>query len=221
MTGPKISSTNASSRLRLGVNIDHVATIRNARGGSRPIRCAPRCSPSQAGADGITAHLREDRRHIRDEDMARLQREITVPLNFEMAATRRDDGASPWVSTPRCLPGAREARGAHDRRRARRRRRATITLRPTSAELECRGHPGLACSSRPMPQPIEASLELGAPVVELHAGAWCEAEEHGDHARPRASSSVLSPPPSARHRSASRSMPAMASISKPQSGFPP
>ncbi|MGA8600717.1 MAG: pyridoxine 5'-phosphate synthase, partial [Beijerinckiaceae bacterium] len=73
--------------LRLGVNIDHVATVRNARGGALPDPVRAAMIAIEAGADGITAHLREDRRHIRDADMARLKREITKPLNFEMAAT--------------------------------------------------------------------------------------------------------------------------------------
>src|SRR5262249_61526209 len=73
--------------LRLGVNVDHVATLRNARGGARPDPVRAALAAIEAGADGITAHLREDRRHIRDEDMARLKAEISKPLNFEMAAT--------------------------------------------------------------------------------------------------------------------------------------
>ena len=78
-----------AARLRLGVNIDHVATVRNARGGALPDPVRAARLAIAAGADGITAHLREDRRHIRDEDMARLKREITKPLNFEMAATEQ------------------------------------------------------------------------------------------------------------------------------------
>ena len=73
--------------LRLGVNVDHVATLRNARGGNRPDPVRAALAAIAAGADGITAHLREDRRHIRDDDMARLKAEISKPLNFEMAAT--------------------------------------------------------------------------------------------------------------------------------------
>src|SRR5437867_9041612 len=75
--------------LRLGVNVDHVATLRNARAGERPDPVRAALLAIEAGADGITAHLREDRRHIRDEDMARLKREISKPLNFEMAATEQ------------------------------------------------------------------------------------------------------------------------------------
>src|SRR5580658_205003 len=76
-----------ASHLRLGVNVDHVATLRNARGGARPDPVRAALAAIAAGADGITAHLREDRRHIRDDDMARLKAEIDKPLNFEMAAT--------------------------------------------------------------------------------------------------------------------------------------
>src|ERR1700681_2849055 len=76
-----------TSPLRLGVNVDHVATLRNARGGARPDPLRAALLAIEAGADGITAHLREDRRHIRDDDMARLKAEISKPLNFEMAAT--------------------------------------------------------------------------------------------------------------------------------------
>ena len=76
-----------TQRLRLGVNVDHVATVRNARGGAAPDPVRAARLAVAAGADGITAHLREDRRHIRDEDMHRLKAELTVPLNFEMAAT--------------------------------------------------------------------------------------------------------------------------------------
>src|SRR3954465_11821040 len=78
----------SETKLRLGVNIDHVATIRNARGGRHPDPVKAALLAVEAGADGITAHLREDRRHIRDDDIARLKAELTKPLNFEMAATR-------------------------------------------------------------------------------------------------------------------------------------
>ena len=80
------------AHLRLGVNVDHVATVRNARGGRHPDPVRAALIAIDAGADGITAHLREDRRHIRDEDMARLKAEITKPLNFEMAATEEMAG---------------------------------------------------------------------------------------------------------------------------------
>ena len=82
-----VNSDCLSLYFRLGVNVDHVATLRNARGGAFPDPVRAALLAIEAGADGITAHLREDRRHIRDEDMARLKREISKPLNFEMAAT--------------------------------------------------------------------------------------------------------------------------------------
>ena len=85
-------------KLRLGVNIDHVATIRNARGGKHPDPIRAARVAERAGADGITAHLREDRRHIRDDDMARLKAEIDKPLNFEMAATNEMVAAAARVT---------------------------------------------------------------------------------------------------------------------------
>ena len=89
--------------LRLGVNVDHVATLRNARGGERPDPVRAALAAIEAGADGITAHLREDRRHIRDTDMARLKAEISKPLNFEMAAT--EDMLRISLATPRITKG--------------------------------------------------------------------------------------------------------------------
>ncbi len=83
-----------TSRLRLGVNVDHVATVRNARGGSHPDPVKAALAAIAAGADGITAHLREDRRHIRDDDIAQLKAQLTKPLNFEMAATHDAGGRS-------------------------------------------------------------------------------------------------------------------------------
>ena len=112
--------------LRLGVNVDHVATIRNARGGRHPDPVRAAKMAIEAGADGITAHLREDRRHIRDEDMARLKAEIAKPLNFEMAATEEMVRIAVEDPPARRLPGAGAARGAHHRRRSRRRRPAQL-----------------------------------------------------------------------------------------------
>ena len=120
------------AHLRLGVNIDHVATIRNARGGRHPDPLRAAHLAVEAGADGITAHLREDRRHISDADIARLKRELTRPLNFEMAATDGDAGDRAAPRAACLLPGAGEARGAHDRGRARR-RRAARTICATSS----------------------------------------------------------------------------------------
>ena len=114
----------AHHSIRLGVNIDHVATVRNARGGRHPDPLRAAEIAIAAGADGITAHLREDRRHIVDDDIARLKARISKPLNLEMAATlEMIDDRAPGAPARR-VRGARAAGGAHDRRRARCRRPA-------------------------------------------------------------------------------------------------
>jgi len=163
-----------SERLRLGVNIDHVATIRNARGGLHPdpIRAAE--IAQAAGADGITAHLREDRRHIIDEDIARLIGGIALPLNFEMAATeemvalalRHRPHAACIVPERReevTTEGGLDAAGQHNH------------LKPLVTRL---GDSGIRVSLfiEPDPRQIEAALNLGAPVVEFHTGAYAHAE---------------------------------------------
>jgi len=159
--------------LRLGVNVDHVATVRNARGGSHPDPVEAAKIAIAAGADGITAHLREDRRHIRDEDIARLKAEITRPLNLEMAATeemiRIAVATQPHAA---CLVPERRQE------------------RTTEGGLDAAGQeaalaPGIAVLSRAgirvslfiaaEPAQIEAAARLGAPVVEIHTGAWCDA----------------------------------------------
>ena len=109
--------------VRLGVNVDHVATIRNARGGATPDPVRAALLAIEAGADGITAHLREDRRHIHDDDMRRLKAAIKKPLNFEMAATEAMLDIALAPPPARLLPGAGEAHRAHHRGRARRDRR--------------------------------------------------------------------------------------------------
>jgi pyridoxine 5-phosphate synthase len=163
----------AISHLRLGVNVDHVATIRNARGGRHPDPVLAAKIAIEAGADGITAHLREDRRHIRDDDMARLKAEITKPLNFEMAAT--DEMVRIAVQTKphaACLvPERREERtteggldvvGQHN------------SLVPAVARLRQAGirvSLFIAAEARQ----IEAAVSVGAPVIEIHTGAWCDA----------------------------------------------
>ena len=129
--------------LRLGVNIDHVATLRNARGGAVPDPVRAALIAIEAGADGITAHLREDRRHIRDDDMARLKRQIARPLNFEMAATEQMLDIALRHPAPRLLPGPGKAHRAHHRGRPRRDRRP----RPSQAfrrRTHARRHPRLA-----------------------------------------------------------------------------
>jgi len=162
-----------ASRLRLGVNVDHVATIRNARGGRHPDPVRAAKLAIAAGADGITAHLREDRRHIRDDDIARLKAEIDKPLNFEMAATS-EMAAIALKTQPHavCLvPEKRTERTTEGGLDAVKQR---AQLAPVVRELK---HAGIRVSlfiAAAVAQ-IETAVELGAPVVELHTGAWCDA----------------------------------------------
>jgi len=159
--------------LRLGVNVDHVATIRNARGGRHPDPVRAAKLAVTAGADGITAHLREDRRHIRDDDIARLKSEIEAPLNFEMAATEEMLGIA-LKTRPHavCLvPEKRTERTTEGGLDAARQR---AQLAPVVHELKHAGiHVALFIGAAPTQ--IEAAVELGAPVVELHTGSWCDA----------------------------------------------
>ncbi len=170
-----------SSHQRLGVNIDHVATVRNARGGAYPDPVRAAREAVAAGADGITAHLREDRRHIRDADMETLARELTVPLNFEMAATDemvalalrlRPHAAClvPEKREERTTEGGLDIVGGHDH------------LRPRIAAL---GAAGIRVSLfvEPDRAVMEAARRLEAPVVELHTGTYCEAMAAGDRTR--------------------------------------
>lgn len=162
-----------SPPLRLGVNVDHVATIRNARGGTHPDPVKAALLAIAAGADGITAHLREDRRHIRDDDMARLKAEITVPLNFEMAATDEMLAIAlktkphavcivPEKRSERTTEGGLDAAGQR------------AQLGPVVSELNAAGiRVSLFIAAQPMQ--IEAAAALGAPVIEIHTGAWCDA----------------------------------------------
>lgn len=162
-----------SAKLRLGVNIDHVATIRNARGGAHPDPVRAAKLAAQAGADGITAHLREDRRHISDNDIKRLRAEIDLPLNFEMAAT--DEmlaiaiAAKPHAACivpekreERTTEGGLDAAGGHNH------------LKRYVAEL---GAAGIRVSLfiEASKAQLDAARHLGAPVVEIHTGAYCEA----------------------------------------------
>lgn len=168
--------------LRLGVNIDHVATVRNARGGRHPDPVRAALLAIEAGADGITAHLREDRRHIRDEDMARLKAEISKPLNFEMAAT--DDMMRISLATrPHavCLvperrqevttEGGLDVVGQHN------------ALAPYIARLSDAGI-RVSLFIAADPAQIEMAARLRAPVIEIHTGAWCDAvvDGHADKA---------------------------------------
>jgi pyridoxine 5-phosphate synthase len=164
---------SGKSHLRLGVNIDHVATIRNARGGDHPDPLRAAEIAAEAGADGITAHLREDRRHLGDADIERLMVQIALPLNLEMAATdemlaialRHSPHAAcivPERREERTTEGGIDAVGQHNR------------LMPIVARL---GEAGIRVSLfvEPDPRQLDAALALGAPVVELHTGAYCEA----------------------------------------------
>ena len=167
--------------LRLGVNVDHVATLRNARGGARPDPVRAALLAIEAGADGITAHLREDRRHIRDDDMARLKAEISKPLNFEMAATE-DMLAIALATRPHavCLvperreelttEGGLDVVGQHN------------TLKPFIARLNDAGiRVSLFIAAEP--SQIEMATRLRAPVIEIHTGAWCDAVVDGHAAK--------------------------------------
>ena len=160
--------------LRLGVNVDHVATIRNARGGFHPDPVRAAHMAAAAGADGITAHLREDRRHIVDSDIERLTAEINLPLNFEMAATaemleialrHRPHAACivPERREERTTEGGLDVAGHMEQ------------LRPLVGRL---GDAGIRASMfiAADPRQLDASLAIGAPVVELHTGAYCEAK---------------------------------------------
>ena len=164
-------------QLRLGVNVDHVATVRNARGGRHPDPVHAARIAIEAGADGITAHLREDRRHIRDQDIARLKAEIASPLNLEMAATdemirialaMRPHAVClvPERRQERTTEGGLDAAGQQ------------AALAPRIAELKQAGI-RISLFIAAEPAQIEAAMRLGAPVVEIHTGAWCDAL--GDH----------------------------------------
>lgn len=159
-------------RLRLGVNIDHVATIRNARGHRHPDPVRAAKAAAAAGADGITAHLREDRRHISDDDIERLSKEIALPLNLEMAATeemlaialRHKPHAAcivPEKRQERTTEGGLDVVGGHNH------------LKPYVAKLRDAGIRVSLFVAADAAQ-LEAALRVGAPVVELHAGAYAE-----------------------------------------------
>ena len=169
------------NRLRLGVNIDHVATVRNARGGPLPDPVRAARLAIEAGADGITAHLREDRRHIRDADIEHLARDLEKPLNFEMAATDEMIALARRLKPhAACLvPEKREERtteGGLDVIGQ------AATLAPRIAALSeagCR----VSLFIEPDEAPIRQAVALGAPVVELHTGTWCHAVADGDAAK--------------------------------------
>jgi pyridoxine 5-phosphate synthase len=159
--------------LRLGVNVDHVATVRNARGGRYPDPLRAAQIAIAAGADGITAHLREDRRHIRDDDMARLKAEIGKPLNFEMAATEEMVAFALKINPHAvCLVPERRAEltteggldvvGQHN------------VLAPVIAKLVGAGI-RVSLFIAAAPDQIEMAARLRSPVIEIHTGAWCDA----------------------------------------------
>ncbi|MCU0986536.1 MAG: pyridoxine 5'-phosphate synthase [Acetobacteraceae bacterium] len=163
-----------AGKLRLGVNIDHVATIRNARGGGNPDPVRAALLAVEAGADGITAHLREDRRHIRDADMERLMASLTVPLNFEMAATEEMAAIAARLRPhAACLvPEKREERtteGGLDVA-------GNIpALKDYVARLAAAGM-RVSLFVEADARQLDAAVAVGAPVVELHTGTYCEAE---------------------------------------------
>lgn len=161
-----------SDALRLGVNIDHVATVRNARGSGYPDPVRAALLAAQHGADGITAHLREDRRHITDADIARLSTELTVPLNLEMAATQEMLGIAlrhrphaacivPEKREERTTEGGLDAAGQ------------AALLGPMIEQLTAAGI-RVSLFIEPDAAQIAAAVQLGAPVVELHTGRYCE-----------------------------------------------
>ncbi|MGB5483881.1 pyridoxine 5'-phosphate synthase [Parasphingorhabdus sp.] len=163
---------SASNTLRLGVNIDHVATIRNARGGDHPEPVRAALLAAEAGADGITAHLREDRRHIRDDDLTVLMDTLSIPLNLEMAATdemlaialRHKPHAAcivPENREERTTEGGLDAAGMHNKL-------ADFVGQLREAKIR------VSLFIEPDPRQIEAAIRLGAPVVEFHTGRYAE-----------------------------------------------
>jgi pyridoxine 5-phosphate synthase len=167
-------TARAASRLRLGVNIDHVATIRNARGGAHPSPLRAAELATAAGADGITAHLREDRRHMTDADIAELVTGIALPLNLEMAATdemlaialrHRPHAACivPERRAERTTEGGLDAAGQHNHL-------APLIQRLSGAGIR------VSLFIAPDPRQIEMAARLGAPVVELHTGPYAHGE---------------------------------------------
>jgi pyridoxine 5-phosphate synthase len=162
------------SKLRLGVNIDHVATVRNARGGAFPDPARAALLAQEAGADGITAHLREDRRHIRDDDIARLKAGLKIPLNLEMAATGEMAAIALRVKPHACciVPEKREERtteGGID---------VVGQFKRLEPIVRSLAEAGIRVSMfiEPDRKQLDASRALGAPVVELHTGAYAEAD---------------------------------------------
>ena len=164
-------------KLRLGVNIDHVATVRNARGSSYPDPVRAAKLAEDAGADGITAHLREDRRHISDRDIERLTRALDLPLNFEMAATAemRDIALRHRPHAVCIVPEKREEKTTEGGLDVMREESGLADYIAPLREVGCRISIFAAADRRQ----IEAVKRIGAEVVELHTGAYCDAHHEG------------------------------------------
>lgn len=169
-----------TSRVRLGINVDHVATVRNARGGKHPDPLRAAKAALEAGADSITAHLREDRRHIRDADIEAL-RALPAPLNFEMAATPEMIAIATRLKPHACclVPERREERTTEGGLDVVGQESA---LAPAIAALKTAAV-RVSLFIEPDGRTLKAAVALGAPVVELHTGTWCEALMAGDAAR--------------------------------------
>jgi pyridoxine 5-phosphate synthase len=173
-----MTRTRPLGRLRLGVNIDHVATVRNARGGPYPDPLRAARLAEAAGADGITAHLREDRRHITDADIAGLAAGLRLPLNFEMAATPEMQAIA--------LRHRPHAVCIVPERREERTTEGGLDVLRDEAGLAAFVAPLRAAGSRvsifiaPDHDQIAAAARIGAPVIELHTGAYCEHDLAGD-----------------------------------------
>ncbi|MEM7438770.1 MAG: pyridoxine 5'-phosphate synthase [Pseudomonadota bacterium] len=165
------------TKLRLGVNIDHVATVRNARGGDTPDPVRAALLAQDAGADGITAHLREDRRHITDPDIERLMDAIAIPLNFEMAATEEMQKIA-LRHTPHAVcivPEKREERTTEGGLEVAQDENRLAHFIAPLRDAGCRVSIFIAADQRQ----IEAAHRIGAPVIELHTGAYCDAHAEG------------------------------------------
>ncbi len=164
-------------KLRLGVNIDHVATVRNARGGDTPDPLRAAKLAEEAGADGITAHLREDRRHISDDDIDRLMDALNVPLNFEMAATQEmQEIALRHKPHAVCIvPEKREERTTEGGLEVAREENRLAHFIAPLRDAGCRVSIFIAADKRQ----IEAAHRIGAQVIELHSGAYCDAHHEG------------------------------------------
>ncbi len=164
-------------KLRLGVNIDHVATVRNARGGDTPDPLRAAKLAEEAGADGITAHLREDRRHISDDDIDRLMDALNVPLNFEMAATQEmQEIALRHKPHAVCIvPEKREERTTEGGLEVAREENKLAHFIAPLRDAGCRVSIFIAADKRQ----IEAAHRIGAQVIELHSGAYCDAHHEG------------------------------------------